>query len=132
MTALTEDAWDNRLLTFAHEAWQAITPARRPPLVDAGLLEGVARDLGQARYHSFDELATYCYGVASTVGLMSTNIIGYEDEEVIPYAVKLGVALQLTNILRDVAEDWRRGRLYLPLDELKAYRLAEEDVAVGQ
>jgi phytoene synthase len=59
-------------------------------------------------------------------------IIGYEDEEAILYAVKLGVALQLTNILRDIAEDWRRGRLYLPLDELNAYGLAEEDVAVGQ
>ncbi|MGD8804906.1 MAG: squalene/phytoene synthase family protein [Chloroflexota bacterium] len=95
------------------------------------LLGGVARDLEQVRYRTFDELAIYCYGVASTVGLMSMQIIGYEDEAAIVYAVKLGVALQLTNILRDVAEDWRRGRLYLPLDELGAFGLSEQDVAKG-
>jgi phytoene synthase len=92
------------------------------------LLDGVARDLNQVRYRTFDELATYCYGVASTVGLMSMHIIGYEDQAAIPYVVKLGVALQLTNILRDVAEDWRRGRLCLPLEELHAYGLEEQDV----
>lgn len=93
------------------------------------LIEGVARDLVQTRYRNFDELATYCYGVASTVGLMSMHIIGYQSDDAIRYAVKLGVALQLTNILRDVAEDWQRGRLYLPQDELAAYGLTDEDVA---
>jgi len=114
-------------------AW-ADTRARYqlPQRLPEQLLEGVTHDLVQVRYQTFDDLATYCYGVASTVGLMSMYIIGYEDEKAIHYAVKLGVALQLTNILRDVAEDWRRGRLYLPIDELEAFDLTEQDVAAGQ
>jgi len=70
------------------------------------LLEGVAQDLTKTRYKNFDELAHYCYGVASTVGLMTMHIIGFSGPEAIPYAIKLGVALQLTNILRDIGEDW--------------------------
>ena len=96
------------------------------------LVDGVARDLLQTRYDTFTDLATYCYGVASTVGLMSMHIIGFTAVKAIPYAVKLGLALQLTNILRDVAEDWRRGRLYLPLEELAAFELGESDLAAGQ
>ncbi len=95
------------------------------------LIDGVARDLAQNRYATFEELTTYCYGVASTVGLMSMHIIGYESEKAIRYAVKLGVALQLTNILRDVAEDWERGRVYLPQEELKQHGLSEADLAAG-
>jgi phytoene synthase len=96
------------------------------------LIDGVAQDLRKARYATFEELAEYSYGVASTVGLMSMHITGFCGREAIPYAVKLGVALQLTNILRDVGEDWRNGRLYLPRNELAAYGLSEEDVASGQ
>ncbi|MDX1614116.1 MAG: squalene/phytoene synthase family protein [Candidatus Promineifilaceae bacterium] len=96
------------------------------------LIDGVARDMVQQRYETFEDLATYCYGVASTVGLMSMHIIGFEDDLAVPYAIKLGVALQMTNILRDVAEDWERGRLYLPLDELGEYGLTEADIAAGQ
>jgi phytoene synthase len=95
------------------------------------LIAGVARDVTVHRYGSFEDLAAYCYGVASTVGLMAMHIIGYAGKDAIPYAVKLGVALQLTNILRDVGEDWRSGRLYLPQDELAAYALAEDDIAAG-
>jgi len=96
------------------------------------LLDGVERDLVQTRYATFDELADYCYAVASTVGLMTMHIVGYAGNEAIPYAVKLGVALQLTNILRDVGEDWRNGRLYLPQDELEQFGLTEEDIEKGQ
>lgn len=96
------------------------------------LIEGVSSDLSKFRYDDFDELAEYCYGVASTVGLMAMHIIGFDGPEAIPYAVKLGVALQLTNILRDVAEDWRFGRVYLPQDELAAFDLDETDIAAGQ
>jgi phytoene synthase len=96
------------------------------------LIDGVARDFQQTRYRTFADLAAYAYGVASTVGLMSMHVIGYADKDAIPYAIKLGVALQLTNILRDVGEDWRSGRLYLPLDELDAYALTEEDIAAGR
>ena len=96
------------------------------------LIDGVARDFEQTRYETFDGLAAYCYGVASTVGLMSMHIIGFSGREAIPYAIKLGVALQLTNILRDVAEDWQAGRIYLPLAELAAFDLTEADLALGQ
>ena len=96
------------------------------------LIEGVARDLHQSRYDTFEDLTTYCYGVASTVGLMSMHITGFAGPEAIPYAVKLGVALQLTNILRDVGEDWRAGRVYLPQEDLAAFKLSEADLAAGR
>lgn len=96
------------------------------------LIDGVMRDLTQQRYQTFEELAAYCYGVASTVGLMSMHIIGHSGHHAIPYAVKLGVALQLTNILRDVGEDWQIGRLYLPLEDLAAFGLTEEVIANGE
>ena len=92
------------------------------------LLDGVACDLTQDRFVTFNDLAHYCYGVASTVGLMTMHIVGYSSEEALPYAIKLGVALQLTNILRDVGEDWENGRLYLPQDELAKFDLTEDDI----
>ncbi len=95
------------------------------------LIEGVSRDLYQTRYQTFADLATYCYSVASTVGLMSMHITGFSGPEAVPYAVKLGLALQLTNILRDVGEDWQRGRLYLPQEELADFDLHESDIAAG-
>lgn len=96
------------------------------------LIDGITRDLYQNRYSSFADLTDYCYGVASTVGLMAMHIIGFRSEEALPYAVKLGVALQLTNILRDVGEDWRAGRLYLPLDELEEFGISELAIARRQ
>jgi 15-cis-phytoene synthase len=133
-------------------AWQRRTAMPVPPLDDPvavawadtraryripqryaeQLIEGVARDLVCRRYATFEDLAAYAYGVASTVGLMSMHIIGYTSEEAIPYAIKLGVALQLTNILRDVGEDWALGRVYLPFEECVAYRLTQTDLAAGQ
>jgi phytoene synthase len=96
------------------------------------LIDGVARDLQQSRYTTFEELATYAYGVASTVGLMSMHIIGFAGPAAIPYAIKLGVALQMTNILRDVGEDWQADRVYLPQEELAAFELTEADLAAGR
>ncbi len=95
------------------------------------LIEGITRDLRQRRYATFAELAEYCYGVASTVGLMVMHIIRFRGEAALPYAVKLGIALQLTNILRDVGADWKVGRLYLPLDELARFGVTEADIARG-
>ncbi len=95
------------------------------------LVDGVARDLTQTSYESFADLATYCYGVASTVGLMSMHISGFASQAALPYAIKLGLALQLTNILRDVAEDWQRDRVYLPQNELADFGLGESDLAAG-
>jgi len=102
-----------------------------PPRYAEQLIDGVARDFQPVRYATFEELAAYCYGVASTVGLMSMHIIGFAGQEAIPYAIKLGVALQMTNILRDVGEDWRAGRLYLPREELERYGLTDADIATG-
>ncbi len=90
------------------------------------LIDGVCRDLYQTRYETFDELADYAYGVASTVGLMSMHIVGFRGEDALPYAIRLGVALQLTNILRDVGEDWCNDRCYLPQDELDAFDITDE------
>lgn len=95
------------------------------------LIDGVAKDLDENRYADFADLASYCYGVASTVGLMSMHIIGYRGVHAIPYAIKLGVALQLTNILRDIAEDFSGGRVYLPQSELQQFDLCEEDILGG-
>jgi phytoene synthase len=96
------------------------------------LIDGVHRDITQSRYQNFEELATYCYGVASTVGLMSMYIIGFKNNEAVPYAIKLGVALQMTNILRDIGEDYHNGRLYLPREELAFYGIREQDIAEGR
>ena len=110
-------------------AWADTRARYRIPTAYAEqLIDGVARDLTTTRYTSFDDLAAYCYGVASTVGLLSMHIIGFAGREAIPYAVKLGVALQITNILRDVREDWAAGRVYLPQDELAAFGLSDADI----
>jgi phytoene synthase len=111
-------------------AWTDIQVRYQIPLCYAEqLLDGVERDLVQRRYNTFEDLSVYCYNVASTVGLMSMHITGFSRRDAIPYAIKLGVALQLTNILRDIGEDWAAGRLYLPLEELSLFQLSEEDVA---
>ena len=117
---------------FVAVAWADARLRHHVPLRYAEqLIDGVARDLRQTRYDTFEELAAYCYGVASTVGLMSMHIIGFAGQEAIPQAIKLGVALQMTNILRDVGEDWRIGRVYLPQEELAAFGLDESDLAAG-
>jgi phytoene synthase len=95
------------------------------------LIDGVARDLAAERYATFNDLSTYCYGVASTVGLMAMYIVGFNSGEAVPYAIKLGVALQMTNILRDVGEDYRNGRVYLPESELRQYGVGVEDLEAG-
>jgi phytoene synthase len=96
------------------------------------LCDGVARDLVQTRYETFDDLAAYAYGVASTVGLMSMHIIGFTGRDALPYAIKLGVALQLTNILRDVGADWRAGRVYLPSEELDLFGIGDAELSAGR
>lgn len=114
-------------------AWQHARHAFHVPAIYAEqLIDGVQRDMEQTRYQTFSDLATYCYGVACTVGLMSMHVIGFAGNHAIPYAIRLGTALQLTNILRDVGEDWRRGRVYLPQDELNAFGLSDEDIAAGE
>lgn len=96
-----------------------------PPLE---LIEGVRMDLDKVRYANFEELRLYCYRVASTVGLMASEVIGYSDPCALEYAVNLGIAMQLTNILRDVGEDLENGRVYLPQDEMEEYGYSEEQL----
>lgn len=113
-------------------AWQDTRKRHNvPALYVEQLVRGVASDLRKKRYETFNELAAYCYGVACTVGLMSMHIVGHDGPQAMPYTIRLGVALQLTNILRDVGEDWRMGRLYLPREELDAFGLTESDIARG-
>jgi len=99
------------------------------------LIDGVALDLTKHRYANWMELERYCYLVASTVGLLSMPIIGLAEgvafEEAAPFAIKLGVALQLTNILRDVGEDAGRGRVYLPQTDMARFNLTAEDILNG-
>lgn len=95
------------------------------------LIDGVCMDLKQNRYETFDELYTYCYKVASVVGLMTSEIFGYTSEESLKHAIELGIAMQLTNILRDVGEDAQKGRIYLPLEDLKKFNLTEDDILNG-
>ncbi len=92
------------------------------------LLKGVEMDLDIKRYADYEELEKYCYRVASVVGLLSIEIFGYQDPACREYAVHLGKALQLTNILRDVRSDAERGRIYLPLSELDRFRVSPEEI----
>lgn len=94
------------------------------------LLAGVAMDLTIDRYATFEELQVYCYRVASVVGLLSMHIIGFTLGAE-PYAIQLGIALQLTNILRDIGEDAARGRIYLPLEDLERFGVREADILDG-
>jgi phytoene synthase len=96
------------------------------------LLKGCEMDLETTRYETYAQLELYCYRVASVVGLLSIEIFGYTNPRCREYAVALGQALQLTNILRDVREDARRGRIYLPLPELKRFAVAEADILAGK
>jgi 15-cis-phytoene synthase len=93
------------------------------------LIEGVEMDLGSRRYDTFADLYEYCIRVASAVGLICLEIFGYADPRSRQYAVDLGVALQLTNILRDVPEDLRRGRVYIPQEDLRRHGCSEADLA---
>jgi len=96
------------------------------------IIDGMLMDTQQARYQSFDELAIYCYRVAGVVGLLAIEIFGYNQPSTQQYAENLGLAFQLTNILRDVKEDASRGRIYLPLDELKKFKVSEQDIINGE
>ncbi len=97
----------------------------------AQLIDGVATDINHTQYNTFSELADYAYGVASTVGLMSMHIIGFDNPKATYYAIKLGVALQMTNILRDVGQDWSMARVYLPQDELDQFGITKTHFEQG-
>lgn len=105
-----------------------VEPFNLPRAQFDALVDGVAMDATPRRYQSFEELEPYCHRVASAVGLMCAEIFGYTERAVLDYARDLGVALQLTNILRDVAVDYRRDRMYLPLEDLTRFGSGEADI----
>ncbi|KAL6328928.1 hypothetical protein AAG906_007218 [Vitis piasezkii] len=141
------DRWEQRLIDLfeghpydMYDAALSDTVAKYPvdvqPFKD--MIEGMRLDLRKSRYNSFDELYLYCYYVAGTVGLMSVPVMGISPdskastESVYNAALALGIANQLTNILRDVGEDARRGRIYLPQDELERAGLSDDDIIRGK
>jgi len=95
------------------------------------VLDGVEMDLAVGRYETFDDLVAYCERVASAVGLACIHVWGFRGEEALPYARACGIAFQVTNILRDLREDARRGRIYLPLEDLRLCSYSPEDLARG-
>jgi 15-cis-phytoene synthase len=107
-----------------------ISEYRLPRSAFDALIEGVEMDLNTPRYATFSDLYKYCVRVASAVGLICVEIFGYRDKAARQYAIDLGVALQLTNILRDVPEDLARGRVYIPLEDFTRQECCEEDLRV--
>lgn len=113
------------------QAWADTCQAYALPCTLADeLLAGVGMDLRIDRYQTFADLQVYCYRVASVVGLLSMHIIGSQDGAE-PFAIQLGIALQLTNILRDIGEDAARGRIYLPQEDLERFGVREVDILNG-
>jgi phytoene synthase len=96
------------------------------------MIAGVLSDLEPRRVEVFDDLYRYCYQVASVVGLTAVHIFGFDTPSALPLAEKCGVAFQLTNILRDVAEDAARGRVYLPAEDLRRFGVTERDLVAGK
>ena len=110
-------------------AWKDLLKTYKiPQNLPLELMRGVLMDTHIRRYETFDELYVYCYRVASTVGLMSSEIFGYTQPKTLEYAEALGIAMQLTNILRDVKEDAAMDRIYLPLEDLRKFGVTEEQI----
>ncbi len=136
--AATKLAWWRLELgrLYAGHPEHPVTQALLPVLAEFNLpqeqlleiIDGMEMDLQQNRYLDFKGLSLYCYRVASIVGLLAAEIFGFTDHRTQKYAHDLGMAFQLTNIIRDVGEDARRGRVYLPLDELKRFDVPLADI----
>ena len=127
--ALEEGQSSNRIL---HVFADAVGRHRIPHELPFELIEGMRMDLNCTRYRNFGELRVFCYRVASVVGLMMSQVIGFEGEAGLNYAIDLGIGMQLTNILRDLGEDWQRGRVYLPEDELARFGYTREMLGRGE
>ena len=136
--AATKLAWWRTELDrlYAGRPEHPVTQALLPVLAEFNLpqeqlleiIDGMEMDLQQSRYLDFTALSLYCYRVASVVGLLAAEIFGFKERGTQKYAHDLGMAFQLTNIIRDVGEDARRGRVYLPLDELKRFNVPLADI----
>ncbi|MFC1664407.1 presqualene diphosphate synthase HpnD [Pseudomonadota bacterium] len=95
------------------------------------IVDGMSMDLVKNRYANFDELKSYCHKVASVVGILSSSIFGFSDKKTLKFAADLGIAFQLTNIIRDVGEDAQRNRIYLPQEDLRKFGVSEKDILNG-
>ena len=121
---------------FAGKPQHPVTRALEPALEPFGItqvrlneiIDGMQMDLDQSRYLDFPGLERYCYHVAGVVGLLAAGIFGYRNPQTLDYAKNLGLAFQLTNIIRDVGDDARRNRIYLPMDELKKFEVPASDI----
>jgi phytoene synthase len=115
-----------------HPVARALAPAIQPFGIKheylAEIIAGMEMDLSQNRYLNFAALEQYCHRVAGVVGLLAASIFGYRDERTLAYAHTLGLAFQLTNIIRDVGEDSRKGRIYLPMSELQQFKVSAADI----
>ena len=114
---------------IALQPWIRHFDLSRQPFSD--LIDGVEMDLDRSRYETFEDLREYCWRVASTVGLICIEIFGQRSDRAREYAVTLGIALQLTNILRDVGSDAELGRIYLPQEDLRRFGCTDEDLRAG-
>jgi phytoene synthase len=117
---------------LAREVRQLMDKYSLPPDMLEEIIAGVEMDLSIARYPTFDALRVYCYRVASAVGLVSIEIFGYRNPRCREYAIELGLALQMTNIIRDVWKDFQAGRIYLPQEDLVQFHYSEADLAKRQ
>ncbi len=114
-------------------AWQDLLETYKiPQNLPLELMRGVLMDTHTKCYETFDELYVYCYRVASTVGLMSSEILGYSDRRALEYAEAMGIGMQLTNILRDIKEDAAIGRIYLPQEDLRKFNVSEDQICAGE
>jgi len=129
----SEDKSRNEALDLVFTAWRDILltfPIPKEAAFD--LTKGVLMDTHKKSYGTFDDLYVYCYRVASTVGLMSSEILGYSDPQALKYAEALGIGMQLTNILRDVKEDASMGRIYLPEEDLQRFGVTRDQIFENQ
>lgn len=121
----------NPALPISHKLQTVLDRFPMPKEYFHEMINGCEMDLQRDRYETFDELYQYCYRVASVTGLMCIEIFTYQSPETRNYAVNLGIALQLTNILRDVKEDAGRGRIYLPQEDLRRFNYSENELLQG-
>jgi phytoene synthase len=118
--------------SLARDVRQLMQKYSLPPEMLEEIVAGVEMDLSIVRYSTFKELRIYCYRVASAVGLVSVEIFGYENPRCRQYAIELGLALQMTNIIRDVWKDFQAGRVYLPQEDLARFQYSKADLAKRQ
>ncbi|MBN2104049.1 phytoene/squalene synthase family protein [bacterium] len=112
------------LCSFIHIAGKYRIPIEHP----LELVRGILMDVDHQHYQTFQDLYLFCHRVAGVVGLMMTHVLGYSSDKAFGYAAKLGIAMQLTNILRDIQEDKNNGRIYLPLDEMEKFNVQKTDI----